>query len=171
MKNVILVWFLSFKSAHFCEQRLRLVSALKHKKYEKIKKVERGQWKKLSKIWSRSSHTSGHVSSPRKMFAGHVFGHVQRDRYMAHNVTEFPGHITTWPINHLAMFVATFVVTFRCVRDHVSVTFRSCSWPRYIHIRGHVTFMFGHVSATFKTRFLKFFSVFFERVLKSDKCD
>ena len=131
--------------------------------------------KNLSQFWSRSSHTSGHVSSPREMFAGHVFGHVQRDRYMAHNVTEFPGHITTWPINHLVMFVATFLVTFRCIRGHVSATFRSCSWPRYIHIHGHVTFifvvMFGHVSATFKTRFLKFFSVFFERFLKSVKCD
>ena len=121
----------------------------------------------IAQFWSRSSHTSGHVSSPRKMFAGHV----QRDRYMAQNVNEFPGHITTWPINHLAMFVATFLVTFRCIRGHVSVTFRSCSWPRYIHVRGHVTFMFGHVSATFKTRFLKFFSVFFERFLKSVKCD
>ena len=32
MKNVILEWYLDFKSAHFCEERLRLVGALKHKK-------------------------------------------------------------------------------------------------------------------------------------------
>ena len=71
---------------------------------------------------------------------------------MAHIVTEFPGHITTWPINRLAMFVATFVIMFRCVR-------------------GHVVFMFVATLVTLKTRFLKFFSVFFEKFLKSAKCD
>ena len=164
MNNVILEWYLGSKKAHFCEHRLRLVSALKHKKYDKNEKS--WTWPMVTFIahfWSRF------ISTKNVCWRG--FGHVQHDRDMAHNVTEFPGHITTWPINHLAMFVATFLVTFRCIRGHVSVTFRSCSWPRYIHIRGHVTFMFGHVSATFKTRFLKFFSVFFEKFLKSVKCD
>ena len=137
-----------------------------------MKKANVANKKKLSQFWSRSSKTSGHVSSPREMFAGHVFGHVQRDRYMAHNVTEFPGHITTWPINHLVMFVATFLVTFRCICGHVSfmfvATFRPCSWPRCVHFCGHV----HHVLARFKTKFLKFFfCTFFGRILKSIKCD
>ena len=45
-------------------------------------------------------------------------------------------------------------------------TFRS----RFVHVRGHVAFMFGHVSATFKTRFLKGPSLFRRGKFKNRAC-
>ena len=155
---MILEWFLCFKSAHFCEQRLRLVSALKH---EKINKNEKS-WN-FSKRGPQCGQPFWSRCRPRKWSMGHVrqlsatvllvtfpatliavwprllsrCGHVQRGRNMAHKMIEFAGHVTTWPMKY----------------------FLSCSG----HVRGHipVTFVVMFV-ATFKLDFWSFLTCFWE---------
>ena len=149
MKNVILEWFLCFQSAHFCEQRLRLVSALKHEKSKKNKKVEKNSKRDPQcgqPFWPRCrprTWSMGHVRQPvRNNAAGHVSGHVDRS-VATFVVTLRP--CSTWPehgpqddwVRWPRYNVANESFRRSCfghVRGHVSATFvatfRSRSWPR-----------------------------------------
>ena len=149
MKIVILEWFMCFKSAHFCEQRLRLVSALKHEKYGKMKKSRTWPMKKAIKdlvtfiahFWSRFVSAKNVCWSRFRPCSTRPVHGPQRNR------VPWPHYnVANKPFGHVCGHVSPHVSLYSWPRfGHVSfmfvATLHSNSWPRYIHVRSR----FGHV--------------------------